>query len=93
MNNRRKGGAAENKRKPEKERTEGIFTLIKNTKSHQGGLRMEKMMRFFKDEEGATAVEYGLIVVLIAIAIIVGAGLLGTNLNALFTRVAGTLGS
>ncbi|NPV04422.1 MAG: Flp family type IVb pilin [Syntrophaceae bacterium] len=54
---------------------------------------MEKLIRFFKDEEGATAVEYGLIVVLIAIAIIVGAGLLGTNLNALFTRVANTLGS
>jgi pilus assembly protein Flp/PilA len=54
---------------------------------------MEKMIRFFKDEEGATAVEYGLIVVLIAIAIIVGAGLLGTNLTARFTRVAGTLGS
>jgi pilus assembly protein Flp/PilA len=54
---------------------------------------MEKMIRFFKDEEGATAVEYGLIVVLIAIAIIAGAGLLGTNLNALFNQVAGTLGS
>ncbi len=54
---------------------------------------MEKLIRFFKDEEGATAVEYGLIVVLIAIAIIVGAGLLGTNLNALFNRVAGTLAS
>ena len=32
---------------------------------------MEKLIRFFKDEEGATAVEYGLIVALIA-AVIVG---------------------
>ena len=52
---------------------------------------MEKMIRFFKDEEGATAVEYGLIIVLIAIAIVVGAELLGTNLNNLFGRVAGSL--
>jgi pilus assembly protein Flp/PilA len=52
---------------------------------------MEKMIRFFKDEEGATAVEYGLIATLIAVAIIVGAGLLGTNLNALFTTIAGHL--
>ena len=32
---------------------------------------MEKMIRFFKDEEGATAVEYGLIVALIAAVIVV----------------------
>ena len=53
---------------------------------------MEKMIRFFKDEEGANAVEYGLIATLIALAIVVGAGLLGTNLNALFTDIAGRLG-
>ena len=29
---------------------------------------MEKLVRFFKDEEGATAVEYGLMVALIAVA-------------------------
>lgn len=52
---------------------------------------MEKMIRFFKDEEGATAVEYGLIAFLIAIAIIVGATALGTNLNALFQRIADTI--
>ena len=44
--------------------------------------------RFRKDEEGATAIEYGLIAVLIAVAIIVGAFTLGTNLNDLFTDVA-----
>ena len=31
---------------------------------------MEKMIRFFKDEEGATAVEYGLLVALIAAVIV-----------------------
>lgn len=44
--------------------------------------------RFIRDEEGVTAIEYGLIAALIAIAIVVGAGLTGTALNDLFTRVA-----
>ena len=42
-------------------------------------------------QEGATAVEYGLLVALIAIAIIIGVTLLGTQLNGLFTRVAGSV--
>ena len=47
--------------------------------------------RFVKDESGATAIEYGLIAALIAIAIIVGAGNLGTELNAKFTEIQGEL--
>ena len=39
-------------------------------------------------DEGATAVEYGLMVGLIAAAIIVTVGLLGTNLNGLFDMVS-----
>ncbi|MCC6306843.1 MAG: Flp family type IVb pilin [Rhodobacteraceae bacterium] len=41
--------------------------------------------RFVKDESGATAIEYGLIASLVGVAIIVGAGALGTNLNTAFT--------
>lgn len=40
------------------------------------------------DDKGATAVEYGLMVALIAVAIITTVTLLGTNLNGLFTRIA-----
>jgi pilus assembly protein Flp/PilA len=47
--------------------------------------------RFAKDESGATAIEYGLIAALIAVAIIVGAGNLGTSLNAKFEGIAGTV--
>ncbi len=39
-------------------------------------------------EEGATAVEYGLMVALIAVVIIVAVALLGTNLSSLFNQVA-----
>ena len=42
---------------------------------------MKKLMSFFKDEQGATAVEYGLMVALIAVVIIVAVALLGTNLS------------
>ncbi len=38
--------------------------------------------------EGISAIEYGLMAVLIALAFTVGAGLLGTALNTLFTNIA-----
>jgi pilus assembly protein Flp/PilA len=44
------------------------------------------------DEEGATAVEYGIMVALIAVVIIAAVTLLGTQLAAMFTRIAGSLG-
>jgi pilus assembly protein Flp/PilA len=37
--------------------------------------------RFFADQSGATAIEYGLIVALIAVVIISAVTTLGTNLN------------
>jgi pilus assembly protein Flp/PilA len=37
--------------------------------------------RFLKDQSGATAVEYGLIITLIAAAVIGGAGSIGTAVN------------
>ncbi len=49
------------------------------------------LTRLRKNESGATAIEYGLIAALIAIVIIGGAGALGTQLNALFTRISTTL--
>lgn len=42
-------------------------------------------------ERGATAVEYGLMVALIAAVIIGAVALIGTNLDTLFTGVAGNL--
>ena len=46
----------------------------------------EKRIR--NDDYGATAVEYGLMVALIAIVIIVAVKLLGTNLSTLFNKTA-----
>lgn len=47
--------------------------------------------RFISDESGATAIEYGLIAALIAVAAIVGMQTLGNSLNNQFKNVAGKL--
>lgn len=52
---------------------------------------MGKLIRFFKDEEGATAVEYGLIVALIAAVIVTIVATLGQQILAAFTTVSGQL--
>ena len=44
-------------------------------------------VKFGNKDRGATAVEYGLMVALIAVAIITTVGLLGDELNTLFTTV------
>ena len=51
--------------------------------------RVESEKSKLQSENGVTAVEYGLIASLIAIGIIAGVTLVGTNLNALFNYVAG----
>lgn len=52
---------------------------------------MRKIMELLKGESGVTAIEYGLIAALVAVAIIAGATLLGTNLNAEFNGIAGKM--
>ena len=47
--------------------------------------------RFLKDQSGATAIEYGLIAALIAVAIITALTTVGSNLGATFNNVAGKL--
>jgi len=52
---------------------------------------LNKMMNFLRDEEGASAVEYGLIVGLIAVAIIVVLMSVGGGLNTLFGKASSEL--
>ncbi|HEY5071300.1 MAG TPA: Flp family type IVb pilin [Caulobacteraceae bacterium] len=49
--------------------------------------------RFARDESGATAIEYGLIVALIAVVIIGAVTTVGTNLSSTFTNVGNSVGS
>lgn len=48
---------------------------------------MDAVMNFVNDEEGATAIEYGLLAALIAAVIVVVIGNIGVKLNAAFTKV------
>ncbi len=49
---------------------------------------MKKLMRFFKDEDGATAPEYALMVALIAAVIIIAVTQLGTAASQKFQETA-----
>ncbi len=54
-------------------------------------VKIQSKINSLRSEEGATAVEYGLMVALIAVVIIVAVSLLGTNLKTLFTSVSGAV--
>lgn len=48
---------------------------------------MNLIKKFIRDEEGVTAIEYGLIAALIAVAIITATTNLGTSIGNLFGRI------
>jgi len=52
---------------------------------------MTMIKKFIRDDEGATAIEYGLIAALVSVAIIGILGTIGDNLLGTFTTVADTL--
>ena len=52
---------------------------------------MNRLAYFFRDESGATAIEYGLIAALIAVVIITAVTAVGTNLSGTFNNVAGSV--
>jgi pilus assembly protein Flp/PilA len=54
---------------------------------------VNQLVRFMQEEEGATAIEYGLLASLIAVVIIGGVRTLGVNVNTAFTTVSTALGS
>lgn len=45
--------------------------------------------RFIREEEGQDLIEYALLASFVALAVIVGVGLLGTNLNTWYTNISG----
>lgn len=53
----------------------------------------QAMARLISDEEGASAVEYGLLVSLIAVVIIAAVKVLGTNAKTKFDAAAAGIGS
>jgi pilus assembly protein Flp/PilA len=54
---------------------------------------MEQIKNFFKDESGASAVEYGLLVALIAVGLIAAMGTLKTAIQGTFEKASDSMGS
>ena len=52
---------------------------------------MTKLRNFLHNENGATAIEYGLIAACISVAIIVAVTTVGSNLNTTLTNVSNAL--
>ncbi|MBV9014360.1 MAG: Flp family type IVb pilin [Alphaproteobacteria bacterium] len=52
---------------------------------------MNFLQRLLRDDRGATAIEYGLIAALIAVAAVTVLGTVGTNLSSVFSTVASDL--
>lgn len=52
---------------------------------------IQQASRFVRDEDGVTAIEYGLIAALIAVGIIVAVTAVGTELKTVFTTIAADL--
>jgi pilus assembly protein Flp/PilA len=69
----------------------GLAGTDREAKRRKAMLNLIK--KFVKEEEGATMVEYGLMVALIAVVLIVAVTAVGTNLEGLFNTVATEVGS
>ena len=54
---------------------------------------LRNIIAFIRDEEGATAVEYGLLAALIAAVIVAAVSALGTTLSDAFTKVSNSISS
>jgi len=52
---------------------------------------VDKILAFIREEEGASAIEYALLVALIALAITAGATTLGTQISAMFNSASAQL--
>jgi pilus assembly protein Flp/PilA len=54
---------------------------------------VKHIVRFMQEESGTTAVEYGLMIALISAALVAAMALMGANLAANFTNIAGFVAS
>jgi pilus assembly protein Flp/PilA len=67
-----------------------LKTCLSSTR--QEGFHMNAIRKLIKNNKGATAIEYGLIAALIAVAAIAAMQGVGSSLNKTFTNVSTTLG-
>jgi pilus assembly protein Flp/PilA len=69
-----------------------VRRLTGPVKEHSTNGAIIMLKRFLKNEDGATAIEYGLIAALIGVAIIAAVTAVGTGLTGTFNNVSAKLG-
>jgi pilus assembly protein Flp/PilA len=52
---------------------------------------MDAVTRFLRDEAGQDVVEYGLLIATIAVVVLIGVGIFGSNVNDWFRSLAGRI--
>jgi len=52
---------------------------------------MDSVRQFLRDDSGQDVVEYGLLIATIAIVVLIGVGIFGSNINHWFTTLAGRI--
>ncbi len=52
---------------------------------------MESVLSFLRDEDGQDVVEYGLLIATIAIVVLIGVGIFGSEINSWFKNLAGRI--
>jgi len=72
-------------------RNMGLLRLWLNPQPERGTDMLQIIKNFASDDEGATAIEYGLMAALISVVIIAALQTIGTNLTADLTSVATAL--
>jgi pilus assembly protein Flp/PilA len=65
--------------------------MVQGSAAYRRNLMFVTLKNLWKNEDGATAIEYGLIAALIAVAAISAFQLVGTNLTSTFNNVASKL--
>jgi pilus assembly protein Flp/PilA len=73
------------------ERNGNPWALYNPAPPFRGNSNMKVIIRFWSDESGATAIEYGLLAALISVVIIGTVKVAGTNLSAKFQTIANNL--
>jgi pilus assembly protein Flp/PilA len=65
--------------------------MLSNIKFLNRRLKMNGVLKFIKSEQGATAVEYGLMIALIAVVIIAAVSFIGTSTSQKYSMVGSTI--
>jgi pilus assembly protein Flp/PilA len=71
----------------------GGLVLFRHLTLYGGIIMKNAIIHFLRDEEGAAAIEYGLLAGLISVMVIGGATLAGTSVQTIFSSIAGALKS